>query len=47
LLAGRSNAGHLTEAEVDRLAEAARKGGRYGDRDAALVLLAYRHGLRV
>src|SRR5512145_2934640 len=37
---------YLTEAEVERLAEAARKGGRYGDRDAALVLIGYRHGLR-
>jgi len=38
---------YLTEAEVARLVEAARRGGRYGDRDAALVLLAYRHGFRV
>jgi integrase len=37
---------YLTEAEVERLVEGARKSGRYGDRDAAMVLLAYRHGLR-
>ena len=36
---------YLTEAEVERLMEAA-KGNRYGHRDAALVLVAYRHGLR-
>ena len=38
---------YLTEREVERLMEAARKSGRYGDRDAALVLLGFRHGLRV
>src|SRR5215471_2025076 len=37
---------HLTEKEVDRLIEAARKRGRNGLRDAAAILLAYRHGLR-
>ena len=37
---------YLTEAEVDRLMEAARKRGRNGARDAAAILLAYRHGLR-
>ena len=36
---------HLTEAEVERLMEAA-KGNRWGVRDAAMVLVAYRHGLR-
>jgi integrase len=36
---------HLTEAEVERLTEAA-KGNRWGNRDAAMVLVAYRHGLR-
>src|SRR5258705_11275698 len=37
---------YLTENEVDRLIEAARKRGRNGPRDAAAILLAYRHGLR-
>jgi type 1 fimbriae regulatory protein FimB/type 1 fimbriae regulatory protein FimE len=37
---------YLTEAEVDRLLEAARKRGRNGARDAAAILLSYRHGLR-
>jgi type 1 fimbriae regulatory protein FimB/type 1 fimbriae regulatory protein FimE len=38
---------YLTEREVDQLIDAARKAGRYGHRDATLILLAYRHGLRV
>ncbi len=37
---------YLTEAEVERLIDAARKRGRNGPRDAAAILLAYRHGLR-
>lgn len=37
---------YLTEAEVERLVEAARKRGRNGARDACAILLAYRHGLR-
>jgi integrase len=37
---------YLTETEVDRLIEAARKRGRNGARDSAAILLAYRHGLR-
>ena len=36
---------YLTEAEVDKLIEAA-KANRYGHRDATMVLVAYRHGLR-
>src|SRR5438477_10851883 len=36
----------LTESEVERLIEAARKRGRNGQRDSAAILLAYRHGLR-
>src|SRR5262249_54208225 len=37
---------YLTEKEVDRLIDATRKRGRNGARDAAAILLAYRHGLR-
>jgi type 1 fimbriae regulatory protein FimE len=37
---------YLTEAEVGRLIDAARKRGRNGARDGAAILLAYRHGLR-
>jgi type 1 fimbriae regulatory protein FimB/type 1 fimbriae regulatory protein FimE len=37
---------YLTEAEIERLIEAARKRGRNGLRDSAAILLAYRHGLR-
>jgi integrase len=36
---------HLTEAEVGKLIEAA-KDNRYGHRDATMILVAYRHGLR-
>ena len=36
---------HLTGAEVERLMAAA-KGNRWGHRDATMVLVAYRHGLR-
>jgi integrase len=36
---------HLTEREVERLIEAV-KGNRWGHRDATMVLLAHRHGLR-
>ena len=37
---------YLTEHEVDTLIHMARK-GRHGHRDATLILLMYRHGLRV
>jgi integrase len=36
---------YLTEAEVERLL-AATKGNRWGHRDATMILVAYRHGLR-
>jgi site-specific recombinase XerD len=36
---------HLTEAEVERLIKATQD-NRYGHRDATMVLVAYRHGLR-
>src|SRR5262245_44693055 len=38
---------YLTPAEVERLRKAAAKRGRYGHRDSTMILLAYRHGLRV
>jgi type 1 fimbriae regulatory protein FimB/type 1 fimbriae regulatory protein FimE len=38
---------YLLPDEVERLVAAARKAGRYGQRDAALILITYRHGLRV
>ena len=37
---------HLTPEEVESLIKAAAK-GRYGSRDATLILIGYRHGLRV
>jgi type 1 fimbriae regulatory protein FimB/type 1 fimbriae regulatory protein FimE len=38
---------YLTEGEVERLIWHVRKRGRYGHRDATMILVAYRHGLRV
>ena len=38
---------YLTEQEVDQLIDAAGRVGRHGHRDATLILLSYRHGLRV
>src|SRR3989442_10622330 len=38
---------HLTSSEVDKLIAAAGRLGRHSHRDATLILLAYRHGLRV
>ena len=38
---------HLTQTEIDQLMDAARKTGRHGHRDASLILLGFRHGLRV
>lgn len=38
---------HLTPREVQQLQRAAARSGRYGARDAALILIGYRHGLRV
>jgi type 1 fimbriae regulatory protein FimB/type 1 fimbriae regulatory protein FimE len=37
---------HLTQQEVGQLMEAAKKTGRYGHRDATMILVAFRHGLR-
>ncbi len=36
---------YLTDAEVQRLIEVAKR-NRYGQRDATMILVAYRHGLR-
>jgi integrase len=38
---------YLTPAEVRSLMRTAAKRGRYGQRDATLILVTYRHGLRV
>ena len=37
---------YLTQKEIERLMDCARKHGRYGHRDATMILVAYRHGLR-
>ena len=38
---------YLTAHEIDQVIAAARKVGRHASRDAALILVMYRHGLRV
>ena len=38
---------YLTPTEVDKLMASARRVGRHGQRDATMILLSYRHGLRV
>jgi type 1 fimbriae regulatory protein FimE len=38
---------YLTETEVESLIDAAASQGRHGHRDATMLLLAYRHGLRI
>ena len=38
---------YLNAKEVDAMINAARSVGRHGKRDAAIILLGYRHGLRV
>jgi type 1 fimbriae regulatory protein FimE len=38
---------YLTEAEIERLRKAARAIGRHGHRNDTMILIAYRHGLRV
>jgi type 1 fimbriae regulatory protein FimB/type 1 fimbriae regulatory protein FimE len=44
---GERRRGYLTEAEVEKLCAAARARGRWGHRDATMILMAFRHGLRV
>src|SRR6516164_4441210 len=43
---GHNRPRYLTEAQQSKLIKAARK-GRYGQRDATLILIMARHGLRV
>lgn len=38
---------YLTEQEVEQLMDAAGRVGRHGHRDSTLIMLSYRHGLRV
>jgi len=38
---------YLTPAEIETLITTAKKRGRYGHRDATMILISYRHGLRV
>jgi type 1 fimbriae regulatory protein FimE len=38
---------YLTPNEVEQLMQAAKNAGRYGHRDKTLILIAYRHALRV
>jgi len=45
--ADRRSREHLTPEEVEKLMKAAGATGRHGHRDATLLLIAYRHGLRV
>jgi integrase len=45
--ASRRKREYLTPDEVDKLLQASAKLGRHGARDRTLILLAYRHGLRV
>ena len=44
---GEHRRGYLTEAEVEKLCAAARARGRWGHRDATMILMAFRHGFRV
>jgi integrase len=37
---------YLTEKEIEQLMDCARKHSRHGHRDATMILVAYRHGLR-
>ena len=38
---------YLTDSAIDKLRKAARSIGRHGVRDDAIILLMFRHGLRV
>lgn len=41
-----SSRDYLTAREIEKLIAAAKESGRYGQRDALLIMIAYRHGLR-
>jgi type 1 fimbriae regulatory protein FimB/type 1 fimbriae regulatory protein FimE len=43
----RRNREYLTPKEIDKLILTAKKIGRYGQRDSTMILVAFRHGLRV
>jgi type 1 fimbriae regulatory protein FimE len=45
--AARRSREYLTAHEIDQVIAAARKVGRHASRDAALILLMYRHGLNI
>jgi type 1 fimbriae regulatory protein FimB/type 1 fimbriae regulatory protein FimE len=45
-VAQRRSRRYLTQKEIELLMACARKHGRYGHRDATMILVAYRHGLR-
>lgn len=45
--AERRSRAYRPPAEIERLQEAARRLGRHGHRDATMIRLTYRHGLRV
>lgn len=38
---------YLSPLEIDQLIQGAKQTGQYGHRDATMILLAYRHALRV
>lgn len=38
---------YLTPMEIEKLVNSAKQLGRYGARDSAMILIAYRHGFRV
>lgn len=38
---------YLSSQEIDKVIQSAKQLGRYGHRDALMILMAYRHGLRV
>lgn len=38
---------YLTPTEIENIIKAARSVGRHGNRDSTMILIAYRHGLRV